>query len=60
MKKETNDLKGFSDFMRSINGVIEIPLYYQVQEDGTRVYDWDSMQEVYNNKCIELENKEGN
>jgi len=39
---------------------IEIPLYYQVQEDGTRVYDWDSMQEVYNNKCIELENKEGN
>ena len=40
--------------------IIEIPLYYQIQEDGTRVYDWDSMQEVYNNKCVELENKEGN
>ena len=39
---------------------IEIPLYYQIQEDGTKVYDWDLMQEAYNNKCVELENKEGN
>ncbi|MGI9572207.1 MAG: hypothetical protein ACR2L5_02670 [Candidatus Actinomarinaceae bacterium] len=39
---------------------IEIPLYYQIQEDKTKVYDWDSMYEIYLNKCIELENKESN
>tara|TARA_R100000742_G_C4262534_1_gene80353 strand:- start:874 stop:1008 length:135 start_codon:yes stop_codon:yes gene_type:complete len=43
-----------------IKETIKIPLYYQVQEDGTRVYDWESMQEVYNNKCAELEDKEDN
>ena len=43
-----------------IKETIEIPLYYEVQEDGTKVYDWDSMYEVYLNKCVELENKEGN
>ena len=39
---------------------IEIPLYYEIQDDGTRVYDWDLMQEFYSNKCVELQNKEGN
>lgn len=39
---------------------IEISLYYKVQDDGTRVYDWELMQKVFNDKCVELENKEGN
>ena len=40
--------------------ILEIPLYYELQEDGTKVYNWELMREVLNNKCIELENKEVN
>jgi len=40
--------------------ILEIPLYYELQEDRTKVYNWELMREVFNNKCIELENKEGN
>tara|TARA_R100000808_G_scaffold10223_1_gene27317 strand:+ start:353 stop:487 length:135 start_codon:yes stop_codon:yes gene_type:complete len=39
---------------------IEIPLHYHLQDDGTKVYDWELMQEVFNNKLTELQNKEGN
>ena len=38
---------------------IEIPLYYKVKDDGSRVYDWESMKEVFQDKCTELEKKEG-